>query len=149
MPTGLLKPRQQAFVDAYLRNGGNATKAAKEAGYKESSAPRMGTILLHNDAIKAYLMKIQKRAADRTSLDAEKILEELAANAYIAREQNQIAASNQALQLIGKHLGMFVEKTHSVHEIAALTNEERLKRLAQFLESGGVAGTRRAPAGDE
>ena len=31
-----LEPREQRFVENYLENGGNATDAAKKAGYSDS-----------------------------------------------------------------------------------------------------------------
>lgn len=43
-----LTPREKRFVEAYLRNGGNATQAAKAAGYngEDTSLAVMGSIVL-------------------------------------------------------------------------------------------------------
>ena len=37
-----LTAKQKAFADEYVKNGGNATQAAKEAGYSEKTAGIIG-----------------------------------------------------------------------------------------------------------
>lgn len=46
-----LTAKQDAFVDAYVANGGNGAAAAREAGYSEKSARIEGHRLLRNPLI--------------------------------------------------------------------------------------------------
>lgn len=58
-----LKTKPRAFVEAYLANGFNATKAAKAAGYSEKTAYSQGGRLLKNVEIK---QEIEKRLGEMT-----------------------------------------------------------------------------------
>ncbi len=57
-----LSDRHQAFLDEYITNGFNATRAAIAAGYAECSASVRGHLLIRNDKIRervdAYLSKL-------------------------------------------------------------------------------------------
>lgn len=61
-----LNIKQKAFVEAYLRNGGNATQAAIEAGYASANADVTGPRLLGHVGIRKA---IQERS--RPILEAE------------------------------------------------------------------------------
>lgn len=56
-----LTPKQKAFCDAYIENGGNATQAAKTAGYSEKTAYSIGQRLLKNVEVFAYIAERQKQ----------------------------------------------------------------------------------------
>lgn len=55
-----LTPKQKAFADAYIETG-NASEAARRAGYSEKTAGAIGGENLEKPAIKAY---IKERLAD-------------------------------------------------------------------------------------
>lgn len=60
-----LTPKQDAFVKAYLLNGGNATQAAIDAGYKADNAKQIGS---------ENLTKLDvKKAIDRHQQEANKV----------------------------------------------------------------------------
>lgn len=64
-----LTPKQQAFADEYIINGGNATQAAIKAGYSKKTAEVTGSKLLRNVKVLDYLAKkvtpvIKKRNID-------------------------------------------------------------------------------------
>lgn len=61
-----LTPKQKAFADEYLKCG-NATEAAKKAGYSEQSARQMGTENLSKPSISEYIQQRQKK------IDSERI----------------------------------------------------------------------------
>jgi len=52
-----LEPREQRFVENYLENGGNATDAAKKAGYSDSYSRNASKNILGKPRIKTYLEK--------------------------------------------------------------------------------------------
>ncbi|MEN3130833.1 terminase small subunit [Bacillus cereus] len=56
-----LTPKQQAFCDYYIEIG-NATEAAKKAGYSEKTAKDMGSENLAKPHLKSY---IEKRMAEK------------------------------------------------------------------------------------
>lgn len=63
----MLNERQKAFADYYIQLG-NATEAAKRAGYSEKTAKQQGSRLLTDVDISAYISKriapsIEKRIA--------------------------------------------------------------------------------------
>lgn len=62
-----LTPKQKAFADEYLKNGGNASRAAKKAGYSERTAFRIGQENMQKPAIIAYI------AARQAEIDSERI----------------------------------------------------------------------------
>lgn len=75
-----LNDRQRAFVDFYLANGNNATKAAEAAGY---TAPSLaGHRLRRNDKIRA---EIAARTASR-AMTADEVLQRLADRARVSAD---------------------------------------------------------------
>ena len=54
-----LTPKQKAFADEYIKNGGNASDAARKAGYAERSVRVTGTQNLTNPNISAYIAEKQ------------------------------------------------------------------------------------------
>lgn len=52
---GELTPKQKAFADEYIKNGGNATQAYISAGYSENGANRSAQKLLSKTVIKEYI----------------------------------------------------------------------------------------------
>lgn len=69
-----LTPKQKAFADEYLICG-NATEAAKKAGYKEKAAYAMGAENLKKPQISAYIAERQKQIEDSRIADVKEVLE--------------------------------------------------------------------------
>ena len=75
-----LTPKQKAFADNYIENGGNATAAAVSAGYSKRSAQQMGAENLLKPVILGYIAERQKEydsekiatLQDRVKIDLEK-----------------------------------------------------------------------------
>lgn len=74
--------RRKRFVEAYLANGGNASKAAVAAGFSEKTAGAAGSRLLKHVEV---LTTIQQRRAvviEKMELTTERTLREIARVAY-------------------------------------------------------------------
>jgi phage terminase small subunit len=76
--------QQAAFVAAFVSNGGNATAAAREAGYSEESARQSGSRLLHKphviDAIRAEQGRlISGKLCTKALAVLERVLDDAAA----------------------------------------------------------------------
>jgi hypothetical protein len=72
-----LTAKQDAFVKAYLLNGGNATQAAIDAGYSKKTAQEIGSENLSKPIIKDAIEKHQKKANKVFIWSKEKKLEKL------------------------------------------------------------------------
>lgn len=69
-----LTPKQKAFADYYLKTG-NATEAAKLAGYSENSAKQIGTENLSKPSISQYIAERQKQVEDSRIADISEVLQ--------------------------------------------------------------------------
>jgi phage terminase small subunit len=151
-----ITPKQQRFVDEYLIDL-NATQAAIRAGYSPKTARQIGQQNLSKLVIQAEITEGRKRASERTEITVDRILQQLAAIAFldvrrlfdaegnllsvqaladdvasaIASLESEdlfegrgpdrkkvgritkikLADKMAALQMLGKYLGMFVERT--------------------------------------
>ena len=68
-----LTPKQKAFADYYLETG-NATEAAKRAGYSEKTARQIGTENLAKPYISEYIADRQKQLEDKRIADISEVL---------------------------------------------------------------------------
>lgn len=67
-----LTPKQKAFADEYLKCG-NATEAAKRAGYKPKAAYATGAENLKKPQIIVYIQERQKQIDDSRIADAAEV----------------------------------------------------------------------------
>ena len=77
-----LSYREKLFADEYLKDG-NATQAAKRAGYSKSNAHDTGHKILHRDHVGYYIECETARRAERTHRTADKVLNEYAKLAFM------------------------------------------------------------------
>lgn len=106
--------KQEAFVNEYLVDL-NATEAAVRAGYSEKTAGKIGSENLKKPEISMAIAEKMKQRESRTQITQDFVLTELY---EIARKEasdfpeSDLKYSNKlkALELLGKHLGMFTER---------------------------------------
>lgn len=103
-----LTAREAAFVDAYLQCG-NAAEAARRAGYSVGSAKQAGHRVLRRAKVTAEVTLRGDLKATSSDLTQEWIEGELK---RLAQEGERDSDKIQALRLLGKQRGMFVERTH-------------------------------------
>lgn len=96
--------RHERFAQG-LANGKTADEAYAEAGFK----PNRGNAatLKAKQSVQARVKELTERAADGVVLTKQWVLEQLADNAARAKKVGDFGPSNKAIELIGKHLGMF------------------------------------------
>lgn len=104
-------PRHEAFAQA-LAKGNTADEAYIQAGYAENRGN--ATRLKANESIQTRVAELQGMAADRVVVNREWVLAKLIENAKNTQESNP-GASNKALELIGKELGMFVDRSENIN----------------------------------
>lgn len=132
-----LTEQQKLFCLEYIRVGMIGAQAARKAGYSKKSAGTTACILLKNPDVKLEISKLQREIAKEAKIDAVWVLEKLIrivdrcmeghVKTVCGRPVKKIvedddgnehkvpvwtfdsAGANRALELIGKHLGMFTE----------------------------------------
>jgi phage terminase small subunit len=119
-----LTDKQKRFCDEYLIDL-NATQAAMRAGYSEKTANEQGARLLANVSVQEYVQAKQKRLEKKTEISQEyvlvgfkKVFERcMQEEAVTDKDGNfegvfkfEASGANKALEMLGKHLGMFKEK---------------------------------------
>lgn len=119
-----LTPKQQRFVQEYLIDL-NATQAAIRAGYSVKSADKIGSQLLGKAGVSQAIEAAQTRRKERTELTQDWVVERLRAEADDHSEDATHSARIRALELLGKHLGMFVDRVE-VKQTARLVIEEEI-----------------------
>lgn len=112
-----LTPKQKKFIDEYLLDL-NATQAAIRAGYSAKTANRIGPQLLVKSWISEEIQKAMQRREKRTEITVDRVVKELAAIALDddAADYNdsrlRYTSKLKALELLGKHLGMFDQRRY-------------------------------------
>lgn len=107
--TAKLTPRQRAFVDEYLVSL-NAADAARKAGYSENTAKAHTSRLLGHARVAAEIKAALARRAAKTRRAALHVLTDIQAVSREAWESGDLRTTLKALELEGKHLGMFTDK---------------------------------------
>ena len=146
----MLNPKQQRFVEEYLIDL-NAKQAAIRAGYSAKSAEVQGSVLLSNPKVKHAIQSKQLEIQSRTQVTADFVIGGLVEVANrcmqkvpvmefdpVAKGRRQAedgegngvwqfdsGGANKALELLGKHLGVF-EKDNGQKkaEVKPLTDDQ-------------------------
>jgi hypothetical protein len=109
----LNNPRRERFAQL-VATGRSATDAYVAAGYAKKAAYTCGPRLLKVVSVRARVRELDHTfacvSASRAAVDREFVLRELRDNALAAKRNRQYSASNRALELLGKELGMFQDQ---------------------------------------
>lgn len=112
MPDGLTL-KQRKFAAEYVKRNGNGTQAALAAGYgngKPESAAVRASEAVRNRKVKRHIEAITRR----WDISAERVLGRLDNLSAKAEEEGNFGAAVKAEELIGKSLGMWVERSLNV-----------------------------------
>ena len=80
-----LTPKQKAFADEYIKNGGNASDAARKAGYSEKTAYSMGQQNLKKLNVSSYIAAKQSLIEKQKGTDIMSLAEIQQRRSMIAR----------------------------------------------------------------
>lgn len=112
-----LNPQQELFVEAFCSSPTfNATQAAKDAGYSETSAHIRGPKLLQNPRVQKAIDKRLEKRKTAFWLKENTVLEKLWEEATRTAGNASHAARINALVWLGKHIGMWREKVEETEE---------------------------------
>lgn len=157
-----LTDKQTAFVREYLVDL-NATQAAIRAGYSERTASRIGPQLLGKTCVREAIEKAQAKRARRVEVTQDYVLSNLVEVVertmqrapVLDRKGEQVTdeegravwtfdakGANRALELLGKHLGIFTDKVRA--EVSGPDGGPVASEIVvRFVEPGGEAGNGR------
>lgn len=161
-----LTPKQQRFVDEYLYDL-NATQAAIRAGYSTKTAGQQASRLLTNVNIQGEIAAQQRDRAARAEVTKDWVLRRLVSVAERCLQHEeaededgeptgqfefQPQAATRALELVGKHLGMFVDRrVVGLKRLEDMTDDELRGFIGDIDDSltspDGGALARSVPAG--
>ena len=108
-----LTPRQEQFVENYVLCG-NATEAARRAGYGERGAGVTATRLLKNANVLAAIDVLRAGNAERFALSREAVIEEFLAAIAVAKEQSNPLVVISGWREIAKMCGFYQPVKHQV-----------------------------------
>lgn len=121
----MMTPKQARFVDEYLIDL-NATQASIRAGYSRKTADRIGPELLGKPCVSRAIAERRAELSERAQRTVDAVMADLARVRESAMQEVEDQDTGvmvmvsykdalRALELEGKHLGMFTDKV----EIAA------------------------------
>lgn len=119
----------------------NGKRAAIAAGYSPKVASNQASMLLKDRRIQNAIDQFRRDSVRKFKLKAEDVLDELA---KVAMDVELSPHKMKALELLGKHFQLFVEKVEV--SVDTLPAEERAARAAALLE---IARARLAAADEE
>jgi hypothetical protein len=108
----VLTVKQQRFIKEYARRG-NATAAAKEAGYKgnDVTLAAVGYENLNKPQVKSALTQEMTRIEREVDYSPMRVRRRLDALSHGAERAEQYGVAVRAEELIGKAAGMFVDQS--------------------------------------
>ncbi|MFO1351901.1 MAG: terminase small subunit [Gammaproteobacteria bacterium] len=102
-----LTPRQRRFVECYAASG-NATQAAKQAGYADRYADRFAKQLLENSLVANYLAELNQKLSKPAIATAEE--RQRFWTRLMRRRNIEYKDRLKASELLGKAQGDFIER---------------------------------------
>jgi phage terminase small subunit len=116
----LTNPRHERYAQE-LATGKTADEAYKSAGYKANRGN--ATRLKANDSIMKRIVELQGVSAEQFELTRASILQMLIDDRRAAGRLGQTSAAIRAAELLGKELGMFVERLQVADATYAISDK--------------------------
>lgn len=127
-----LTPKQKAFADYYIETG-NATEAARRAGYKGKNLNRIASENLSKVDIKQYIDQRLAKIEDKRIAKGEEVLQYLT-KVMRGEEKDQFGLDaslqdrTKAAELLGKRYRLFTEKVEAnVNQVVVFEGEQDLE----------------------
>jgi hypothetical protein len=121
-----------------VATGNTPAEAYVRAGYAEKAAYTCGPRLLRSAPVRERVAELQQMVAKttvtRAAIDREFVLRELVDNALKAKQNQEWSASNRALELLGKELGMFNPSELPWDGDLTTLTDQQLERFEQYFE---------------
>lgn len=137
---GVLPNAKHEMFAQHIANGTPLYKAYVLAGYRESrpnacTLKQRPEILERIDELLERKNNILERsatqAANSLAVDKKWVMQRLIGNAESAESARDFGASNRALELVGKEMGMFINRSVSVDISADFANLDNAEAILQ------------------
>lgn len=145
-----LSAKQRRFAEAYVLHH-DAYQAVLDAGYKTKNLKEMSRALLAHPLVKTFIEEAQVAKQKRNELSQDYVIQKLI-DIVEATEEESPQSALRGLELLGKHLGLYKDRTEiSGPDGEAIRMEQKVKqnaadfasklsRLAASGETPGVVG---------
>jgi Phage terminase, small subunit len=112
--------RQEAFCQEYMKDF-NKLRAYLAAGYTSENARVTAYRVFNKPVVQARLAQLQRDRAMKNEVTIQQVISSLHRIAESAEGEGKYAAAIRAFELLGKHLGMFIDRTEATvkHELNA------------------------------
>jgi phage terminase small subunit len=104
-----LTPKENAFCDGFVLHG-NASKAARDAGYTEHRANAVAWVILRRPRVQARISELRAQIAERSRKKVDDVMVDLETARQAALQHGNLPAAIRASELQGKQIGMFKEQ---------------------------------------
>lgn len=135
--------QHEAYAAARAR-GARKGAAALEAGYAQAGAGARASGLEKRPEVQARIAELRQQAdkviAKRQAVDRQWVMSELAGNVERAKTAGDHSAVNRGLELLGKEMGMFVDRKMDVKSPLESLSVNELKALAAMYASRNQPG---------
>ena len=134
-----LTEKQKRFCDEYLIDL-NATQAAIRAGYSEKTAKDIAAQNLAKLNIQAHLQQRMQARQERLQITQDYVIEVIRDTVEKCRAPEAWDAKNvlKGCELLGKHLGMFVERRENTHSFLGKNGElPQFEIITTYVYPGG------------
>lgn len=118
--------KQAAFAAEYVHHKGNGTKAAKAAGYGESSAHVRASELVRNRKVKRAIRNLTRKY----DITPERVLTRLDNLSEKAEKAGDYSTAAKCERDLGNALGMFVKQSVHLNVDASQAHLDALRALA-------------------
>jgi phage terminase small subunit len=149
-----LTTKQENFVNEYFVDF-NASAAVLRAGYKTTSPNKLAGKMMSHPLVAAAVAKRKEERKEKLELSADYVIHKLIAIAD-KREDDNPNAALRALELLGKHLGLYRDRQEiSGPDGEAIQMEQKVKqnadeftrRIASLAARGGKGNVVKFPDG--
>lgn len=113
----------------------NATKSAVRSGYTEATARANCGRMLADQKVRARIDELKAERNKRVQVEADEVIDRLLRVADKSEVEGDWHASLRAIELLGKHLAMFTDKSqiHIENPFAAGQSPEDIRRDTVYL----------------
>ena len=131
-----LTPKQHAFCEFYISNG-NASEAARLAGYSKKTSQQIGAENLLKPVVQEYIKSLTQTIASvriATAIERQEFWTAIMRGQMPDVDSIQLKAS----EILGKAQGDFIQKVEVTSELTTLTDDELDAKIQSLMLVVGI-----------